>query len=1008
MSADRILQNEIAGLGQSQDDRSPAALDPAYAPIDARSPADRVEELRRLAARLRFYADSPDQAAGDWQAYLPADAAEHIASAAGDAPAHLGLLGAFFEMLAPAQAALNQVGERHLAFHYQQALGFTPHPAQPEHVHVCLETKKGVAPFAITPNMLFSGGKDAQGNMRDYAPLRETVIGQGRVTELRSVYRDANGLHFAPVANSADGLGEPLPADATAWHAFGHAGLSAAPVGFAFASSLLRMSEGRRQIRLGLDLAFLAASGLNAETMGASLEAYVTGEKSWLGPYAVSGRQSGGLVELAISVPAGDPAVVDCDPALHGDSLATTLPVIKLVLQPASAARFAALSALRLDRAQLEVSVEGKKDLSLENDFGSLSPKKAFQPFGPQPMVGSRFMIGCPEALTKPLSSLAIQLTWQGAPADLSAWYANYNQRSRIADGVQARLTYEDGAGMQTVHELDLMARANGVTTLSPTAPSHTPSAQANTRNLSYLLIKSGNFFSKKLGRKLFMSHPSAAASQEPPPPAAARPSFVTLTLIDDFLHADYRKETLERARNRSSVLLNEPYTPTVQEINLQYSAKHPLINLADPSDAAFAAAADLQFFHVGAFGARREHAFMRQQLDWVADSQLGLLPVYPDEGECLIGVAGAGAGESIHLLIQVAEGSADPGLTAQPVAWSVLCGNQWRRVAPDELILDTTRGLRASGIVGILLSRQTTADNTWLPAGLVWLKASVRQGSAATCLVEDVAANAVELVRQWPAAQQPLIATLAAGTIAKMQAPPAGVKKVMQPHASFGGRPVETDSQLRRRAAERLRHRQRCITPWDYERLLLEAFPAVYRIKCIPHASDRSWMAPGHLLIVAIPDLKQHNRPDKLTPRVDLDTLTQMRELAQAHAAPGITVHARNPDYQAIRLDFGVRFLPGHPFDYTRQQLHAAIVQALSPWAFSTDRPLDFGGRIYRSVLLDLIEELPYVDYVTHFRCGLAGEGLLLMNDVAEVAATRPNVILVSAAQHVITEATD
>lgn len=1006
MSAERILQNEIAGLGQSQDDRSPAALDPAYAPVDARTPADRVEELRRLAAKLRFYADNPDKAAGDWQAYLPVDTAEQIASAEGNAPAHLGLLGAFFDMLAPAQAVLNQVGERHLAFHYQQVLGFTPHPAQSEHVHVCLEAKKGVAPFAITPGMLFSGGKDAQGNARDYAPVRETVIGQGRVTALHSIYRDANGLHFAPVADSADGLGEPLPADAPAWHAFGHAALPAAPVGFAFASSLLRMSEGLRQIRLGLDLAFLAASGLDAQTIGASLEAYVTGEKSWLGPYAVSGRQIGNLVELAISVPAGDPAVVDCNPVLHGDSLADTLPVIKLVLQPASAGRFAPLSTLRLDRAQLEVSVEGKKDLSLENDFGSLNPKKAFQPFGPQPMVGSRFMIGCPEALAKPLSSLAITLTWQGAPADLSTWYANYSQCSRVADGVQARLTYEDGAGVQTVHELDLMARVNGVTTLSPTAPSHTPSAQASTSNLSYLLLKSGNFFSKKLGRKIFMSHPSAAASQEPPPPAAARPGFVTLTLIDDFLHADYRKETLERARNQSSVLLNEPYTPTVQEISLQYSARHPLINLADPSDAAFATAADLQFFHVGAFGARREHAFMRQQLGWAADRQPGLLPAYPDEGEWLIGVAGAG--ESIHLLVQVAEGSADPDLTAQPVIWSVLCGNQWRRVAPDELILDTTRGLRASGIVGIVLSRQTTTDNTWLPAGSVWLKASVHQGSAATCLVEDVAANAVELIRQWPAARPPLVETLAANTISKMQAPPAGLKKVAQPHASFGGRPAETDPQLRRRAAERLRHRQRCITPWDYERLLLEAFPAVYRIKCIPHASDHSWMAPGHLLIVAIPDLKQHNRPNKLTPRVDLDTLTQMHELAQAHAAPGITVHVRNPNYQAVRLDFGVRFLPGHPFDHTRQQLHAAIVQALSPWAFSTDRPLDFGGRIYRSVLLDLIEELPYVDYVTHFRCGLAGDGLLLVNDVAELVAAQPDVILVSAAQHVITEATD
>ena len=42
-----------------------------------------------------------------------------------------------------------------------------------------------------------------------------------------------------------------------------------------------------------------------------------------------------------------------------------------------------------------------------------------------------------------------------------------------------------------------------------------------------------------------------------------------------------------------------------------------------------------------------------------------------------------------------------------------------------------------------------------------------------------------------------------------------------------------------------------------------------------------------GHVLIVAIPDLRNQNAPDPLRPRVDLDTLTQMAELAKAHAGP-------------------------------------------------------------------------------------------------------------------------
>jgi hypothetical protein len=179
-----------------------------------------------------------------------------------------------------------------------------------------------------------------------------------------------------------------------------------------------------------------------------------------------------------------------------------------------------------------------------------------------------------------------------------------------------------------------------------------------------------------------------------------------------------------------------------------------------------------------------------------------------------------------------------------------------------------------------------------------------------------------------------------------------------------------------------------------------------VHRIKCIPHASEHSWMAPGNVLVVAIPDLRNQNAVDPLQPRVDLDTLTQMREMAQRHAGQQVVVRVRNAHYVPIRLDFKVRFRAGHPFNYSRQQLHAALLQALSPWAFASDTPLQFGGRLYRSVLLNFVEELPYVDYVTDFRCGLAGPGLLLLNDVAEISVDRPDAILVSADQHLIGEA--
>ena len=92
------------------------------------------------------------------------------------------------------------------------------------------------------------------------------------------------------MADSADGLGAPLAATAPHWPPFGRAGLPAAPVGFAFASPLLRLAEGERSIRLKLRLSGLP-SGVGAATLAASFDAHLSGPKGWLGPSGLAERQ---------------------------------------------------------------------------------------------------------------------------------------------------------------------------------------------------------------------------------------------------------------------------------------------------------------------------------------------------------------------------------------------------------------------------------------------------------------------------------------------------------------------------------------------------------------------------------------------------------------------------------------------------------------------------------------------------------------------------------------------
>jgi len=1002
MAEQEIVQNMIARAGQSQADRDAAALDPAYAPIDARGPAQLLGQARALAAQLRYYKDRIDTSDGDWSAYIPpGDDEALLARTDGGVAPHLALLAAFAQLHEHPRNALNRFTERQLDFQWRRVLGFTPRPAQADHAHAVLELKKGAEPVAVTPGQEFLAGKDEQGVERVVRAVREAVISHAKVAQLKSVYREAGRLHVAPVADSADGVGTALTPQAPAWRPFGHAGLPLAQPGFAVAAPLLRLAEGERRITLTLTLGESATEA--AAALPGAFEAYLTGPRGWIGPLPLTGSLRGDALLLTLGLDAAQPAVVDHDAVLHGGSYATAWPVLQLQLK--AGARYADFEALTLAQLSLAVQVRGMgATLALENDAGPLNPKRAFQPFGAQPSVGSRFMVGCPEALSKPLTDIKVRLAWQAAPANLHDWYIGYGARARLSNGISAALLFEDGAGQQRSAVIDLMARQDGVSILSPDAPP--PGGEKpGLGDMVATLERWGTTQGSRLARDLRLRGPMGVTAVAAP----LRAGFITVQLNEDFLHADYRRETVANAVAQNRVVLNEPYTPTVQAIALDYDAQSPLVDLTRTDRLEDFAGASIQFFQVGCFGPMREHAFLRAQFPFLNDHRVRLLPPYSNEAEFFIGVSALAAGDSLSLLLQALPGSGDPELAAPAVQWAVLCDNHWRELGRDELPVDTTQGLLGSGVVALTVPHEATTEHSLMPGGLIWLRAAVAGASRAMPALQAVAANAVELRFEDRGTQGTHLATaLPAGSVKRLATPLPQVKKVTQPFAGFGGRPAESDRAMRRRAAERLRHRNRCITAWDYERSTLEAFPNLHKVKCIAHAGAASWLAPGQVMLVVIPDQRQRSEADALRPRVDLDSLQRIQQHLQARAPLGITISVKNPLYQAMQLDFKVRMRAGFSFNHYRAQLQQELLRLLTPWAFDATRPVEFGGQVFRSVLLDRVEELPYVDFVTDFRLHLADAQGSFGPDRSEAGVSRPDAILVSAPAHLITEVVD
>ena len=76
-----------------------------------------------------------------------------------------------------------------------------------------------------------------------------------------------------------------------------------------------------------------------------------------------------------------------------------------------------------------------------------------------------------------------------------------------------------------------------------------------------------------------------------------------------------------------------------------------------------------------------------------------------------------------------------------------------------------------------------------------------------------------------------------------------------------------------------------------------------------------------------------------------------------------------QNPKFEEVRAAFKVRFHRGiADIAFYKEALNEALVAFLTPWSRPDGGEIMFGGRLWKSSLVDFIEERPEVDFVTDF----------------------------------------
>jgi hypothetical protein len=479
------------------------------------------------------------------------------------------------------------------------------------------------------------------------------------------------------------------------------------------------------------------------------------------------------------------------------------------------------------------------------------------------------------------------------------------------------------------------------------------------------------------------------------------------LTLKTSFLHNLYPKiyAIALAAGKKARIIPNEPYTPLAESITLSYTATETL-NFTEDIDSTIEEiylANTGKLFHIHPFGHSEEHTFLKSQLEFVSETDSKLVPTYCIGGELFIGLENTSELEQVTLLFQVLEGSENPTepsfVGKQKIEWSVLGNNEWKTLEYEDILLNETDNLLQSGLFKFNLPKEATKDNTTLPKNLVWLKAKMHKKYDVVCKIIGIHTQVVKATFEDNSNDLTHLKTgIEAKTISKLIERISTVKSVAQPYNSFDYIPIESDEDYYRRTSERFRHKNRAITMWDYEHIILQEFPELYKVKCLNHTSEKSYQAPGNVTLVVIPDTVKKNVFDIYEPRVSTATLNKVKDYIAKLNSMHVNTFVINPNYEKVKVDLVVQFNAGLDVNFYSKQLNTDITKFLSPWAFDTQIPINFGVSIHISSLIKYIEELQYVDFLQNVK--------LLKDDSLSdkiVTPSDPKSILVSAKEHLI-----
>lgn len=780
------------------------------------------------------------------------DADDYMAriEAGGDMDASLALLLVMVRNYSGIVSEFNgRLSDSAAMFYRREILHDTPRDTVPDRARIVIVPDHDVieGTFSIAEGTLFDAGKAQDGTARLYAADARSYVVPATLSTVRTVYVYGGRLCTALLPSGGDTTAPLFPDNGT--------GTAELEYGWVVTSRSLVLSEGKRNVAIALILTDTTGGALpdlsgiqGSDVVGFKLSVSVA--DGWLEvPYLLRYDAECNALELSFTVSEDAPALSSCAMQVHGAD--TACPAARLLF--ADCAFVDSLPrGISIKSVRIRTEVTGISNFALCGDLGDIDSTQPFYPFGPLGECGCRLVFGHPDAAMKNIVGVSLQGVWNKLPErGFGEIYSGYGTPTPVDNSsFRVRCEWHDGESWRPCRKESIPLFEmddNGV--LCDRADMRLD--VSNAHNCQYAR-RSGRY-------RITLAAPEMGFG------------------VNEYyrLYTSVMMHNAAAKEKHRKIVPDMPSVPMLSGASFGYVTEETFVPESGGDSRLLAVSAV-----TGTCGCRFTETGSMPRLvpDIVVPS---LVLGFSDMADTTrirlyFNLVYIGTGDTVN---RVACGD-----NGRMTIYVYGRDNTWRELSQEDIVCEETDGLTRSGFIEVKCPVAVDDDRTWLMLGFP-------EGNApAGIAMEGIWLNCFQVT-----AINGDGAPLPAGSMVAPVEADSRIRAVMQPLPGYGGKPAEDMAASGIRSRVRISTRGRAVCRGDYEMLLLERFPEVAKVYCLP--SDAS---DGLLSIVVFPE------PVKsVFPLFPLWRLSEMERHVRALMSPFARVKVENAVYEPIDVYF-------------------------------------------------------------------------------------------------------